>query len=402
LCNAIVDKAEKNSNEASGETSFSASEEYAACARMHKKGNVEAMAAFLRAFPGGMLEDIVRAELDAATRPTYNPNPGSGWRPLGASNASEAERATRVWRLAPWSVRQVLERLDRRWLWAGAVIVGAAILALVFSLMGQSQRVVRPSSGSTEVRRLVEREGGANMSLSPPEARAETPRQSSREVSSAVAAQLASTHARMPLPSNGVTQAGSTSAFLPVVSGANSAVTEQPNAQQAGGEPVSPAAEVVSQTVRTNVSAPAQAAVIDTHAYDATRLEASVRDVVALARRNQARAIALAASHQGEGGGGETLSGRDSRGPGVYGGEWSNGAAVGLGRAVWANGDRYEGAWRNSRPDGTGVLNLSNGLRYEGELTAGTPTGRGVFWGNNGRRLVGDQLFAALVAARSH
>jgi hypothetical protein len=135
-------------------------------------------------------------------------------------------------------------------------------------------------------------------------------------------------------------------------------------------------------------------------AYDVSQLEASVRDFVERARRNEARAL-VEALRRGGAQNAASIATRSNAGSGVYRGEWSNGAANGLGRAVWANGDTYAGSWGASRPDGLGVLGIAGGLRYEGEFAEGIPTGRGVFWGPDGRPLTGDRLASALVSARS-
>ena len=60
-----------------------------------------------------------------------------------------------------------------------------------------------------------------------------------------------------------------------------------------------------------------------------------------------------------------------------YEGEWANDAINGRGKLIYTNGDRYEGDFSNGEPHGQGVYTLSNGDVYSGAWAQGNKHGQG-------------------------
>jgi hypothetical protein len=144
VCDALAEKARQNStpHEWAAADAFTASEEYAAYNRMQKQGGVEAMARFLREYSGGMLEDIVRSELDSATRPTYEPAANRGW---SMAKSDEPNQPGNVWRMGDGSPANPFETVDRRWLWAAGGVLALGGLALAAVLAGPTVQLdLRP------------------------------------------------------------------------------------------------------------------------------------------------------------------------------------------------------------------------------------------------------------------
>lgn len=362
----------------------SASDEYAAYQRMHRQGSVDAMARFLREYPGGMFEEIVRAELDAATRPTYQP----ARRNVMSFGDGDGDAPGRVWRMAEWAPLRALRGFAKIWPWAGvaALALGAAGLASVVPWGSVQQALNAPppaqarevAGPSASVRIEPEAVEAAEVLEEPQavEQRQEAALEPAAPLRTAEREEMRREETRSP-------------------ERAASAPEREP-------EPVQVAAAAPPQEQPRTQAAPPPATVptpptstIVTNAYDISQLEPDQREALERARRSEARALTAA-----RGASDRTAPPRGSA-SGIYNGQWSSNGASGLGRATWSNGDAYAGNWRTSRPHGYGVLRLAGGMRYEGEFADGAPTGRGVFWGADGRRLTGDTLFAALVRART-
>lgn len=375
LCDAIEEKAQRlaaTRPEGVGLTHL-ASAEYAAYLAMRRRGDVEAIARFLRAFPGGMFEDLVRAELDAATRPDYVPR-----RPRFANERDDAGDSVRQgWRLGGGWLERLLEPVRAHWPWLSVAAV-AALLVVAANTGVEWPRASSPRAGS-QVIALTPPAAGAQPSQSAESSVAPVgnlPFVEPNETFAASAAQPQAAPPRVEMTSL---------APAPVEGAPFSRSVEQASTPA----PLPPAP---TQTAPPPpLVAPAAARV----AYDLGALDGDARRVVERARQNERRARDLARGQSG-------LPHRIASSAGVagYQGEWTANAANGFGAAVWANGSSYAGAWRGSRPHGYGVLVQANGQQYEGEFEGGAPSGRGVFWGADGRPLAGDRLFAALLQAR--
>lgn len=320
-------------------------DEYAALSAMHKRGGTEAIERFLNDYPGGLFEDIARAELDDATQPVYEPTSI----PSGADDASAS-----VWRMQSRSVAP--------WLATAGLVAAAAVAVVLLNPGG----FLRPAPETT------------------------TP---ALEAGAQTAPALEARAAPVLEPPSAI-------AAIAVGSDTAAPPTPQPIRVEAASVDVAQIDRAPARDLPTPASAAllpaftppaAETAVV----RDISDLAPDLRTIVEQARRAQARALVESL----RGGEGSSIA---SRGSGLYRGQRAAGEANGAGRAVWSNGDVYAGNWSGSRPEGYGVLDLSNGARFEGEFAGGAPTGRGVFWDAEGRRLTGDRLFAALVRARTH
>lgn len=364
LCEALETKANSlvATRPKSEDALYRASEEYSAYLNMHRGGGVEAIARFLRAFPGGMFEDVVRSELDAATRPDYTPRRSSF---VGEND----DRDTRGWRMEGRALERLFQVLRVQWPWLGIAAIAAAIA--IFMNSGVD---LPPSSGADSAPR------SASALQIPPPAR-QPPLDASAAPGVTAPVQTASA---APTPAN-VGSVATPAEIETVLASSNMSALEN----------VDPVASGVVDGVETAPAPLPQAPRTTRVAHNAAQLNAEQQAIVQRARQAEARGNELASAQSG-------LPHRISGGAGVgdYGGQWEGGDANGLGAAVWTNGSAYAGSWQTSRPHGYGVLVLANGQQYEGEFVAGAPSGRGVFWDADGRPLTGDGLFAALLQAR--
>jgi hypothetical protein len=379
-CDAIIAAASRNAppGEFENASDGAASQEYAAYGQIHKQGGVDAMARFLRTYPGGMFEEIVRAELDAATRPTYEPAHASS-RLAFARDESAGEEPERVWRMGDWSPWRAIGDLRKYLPWIGAAVLVAVAVAVVALVPRDALNFV-PGAGRSGQSAQTESDSGptARIRLAPAEVEA------------------------APAEANALTDVPDDSAPVQTAELRPSPVAAERASDRVAGvipaSPPPPESEPVVTASLTPPTTPPPEPASASPGPDISQLEPAMREVVQRARSAEGRAYVQARSRAGVA---HVVTGRSSAGTGVYYGDWSDSAANGVGRALWANGDAYAGAWAASRPDGYGVLRLDDGRRYEGEFSAGSPTGRGVFWGADGRRLTGDALFSALVSARS-